>query len=359
MGRAQRRARRQRRPTHAAGVPPRPYPQTPNDPPRATEPAVPAFGSDAHARAFGEYLRTGNVVAALETNVGQSGGYLAPPQFVADVVTTMTAASWFRALARVNPPTNAPSVTRPRRTAESSPFVWAAELDPTTPDAALKLGEFTLRPHFYMGEFEGGVGLIAAGTLAEDFVRFEIADNASKAEERAFVAGDGVNKPIGLFTPSESSIGLDRDYPFSPASFPAFFAAKMTLKAAYLRSPSLRWITNPAALKVIASLLTATGEPLWEPSEDPAIPSMLAGTPVELSDAAPVGSGAAGAYVSGDYFAVVGDLKQYDVQDNGEIGVKRFDGGGYSRCGKVGFFVRRKVDGCARVPETFVRLRVA
>ena len=320
---------------------------------------APALGSEAHGRAFADYLRTGRVVAALTTNVGQDGGYLAPPQFVAEVVTTMTAANWFRALARVNPPTNAPVVTRPRRTAASSPFVWAAELDPTTPDAALKLGEFSLRPHYFMGEFEVGVGLIASGPLAEDFVRFEIADNAAKVEERAFVAGDGVNKPVGLFTPSDDAIGIDRDYAFSPASFPDFFKAKMTLKAAYLRSPSLRWVMNPAALKVIAALVSTTGEPLWEPSEDPAVPSMLAGTPVELSDAAPVGSGALGAYVSGDYFAVIGDLKQYDVQDNGEISIKRFDDGWYNRRGKVGFVVRRKVDGCARIPEAFVRLRVA
>ena len=340
-------------PTLAYSPPPRPAAAY-------VEPAaVPALGSEAHARAFGDYLRTGRVVAALTTNVGTEGGYLAPPQFVAEVVTTMTAANWFRALARVNPPTNAPSVTRPRRTADSSPFVWAAELDATTADAALKLGEFTLRPHYFMGEFEVGVGLMASTPLVEDFVRFEIADNAAKVEERAFVAGDGVDKPIGLFTPNEGSIGLDRDYAFSPASFPAFFAAKMTLKAAYLRSPSLRWVMHPSALKVIASLVSATGAPLWEPSEDPAIPSMLAGTPVELSDAAPVGSGIAGAYQSGDYFAVIGDLKMYDVQDNGQITVKRFDDSIYSRRGKVGFTVRRKVDGCARVPEAFVRLRVA
>ncbi len=350
-----------------ARLPPPALPPAPAAARPVTPPITPpTTGAEVRAtaeygKAFASYLRTGGMRAALTTDIETQGGYLAPPKFVEEVVKALYVRDWFRKLARVLPPTPAPFVKMPVRTAESTPFVWGTEISQPALDDALTVGqEMTLAPHYVSGEFELSRALVTAGPLADRFIRDEIAENLAKVEERAFLAGDGVNKPHGLFVPSNDCLPLSRDVAVSPANFAEFFRAKMTLKAAYLRSESLRWIMHPSALLALASLKDAAGAPIFEDIfETPDGRPRICGTVVELSDFAPVGSGVGGAYQLGDYFAVLGDLQEYVIVDNGELAIGRFDDWYYDSRNKVGYIVRRKVDGTARVAEAFVRLKVA
>ena len=310
--------------------------------------------------AFTAYLHTGHPQAALDHRIGQSGGYLAPPEYVADLIKTLNSASWMRSLAQVFGPSQALAVKRPTRTADGTRFQWGNDVTGIVQGDEVKFGQLTFVPYPMCAEFEVPEGVLNAEPTNEMTVRGEIAEQASVREEIAFVSGDRVQKPLGLFCPSDAGIPVSRDR-LSPSNdvYRSLFSAMLSLKSAYLLSESLRWVMHPNALKAIADLRDATGEPVWEWPKDSSVPISLFGVKIELSDSAPAGSGPGGAYLSGDYLALVGDLKFYGIQDGFTLEVSRHDDSFYSRRGMVGFIARRRVAGAPMIAEAFVRVKLS
>lgn len=113
------------------------------------------------AAAFLAYLRTGQESATMRTDLPTDGGYLAPPEFRAEVVRGLDTGTWFRTLCIVHEPTRAPQVVYGRRTATATPFAWSEELEPPAVDARLKFGRLVLTPHHMTGEFHVSNGLLA------------------------------------------------------------------------------------------------------------------------------------------------------------------------------------------------------
>ena len=312
-----------------------------------------------YATRFAGYLAgSGGINAALQTDIADRGGYLAPPQFVAELTKELATSFWFRQLARVLPPTTAPEVHRVRRDQRADSFLWTAELAEPTVNSAMRLGLHTLAPHYMSSEFEISVSLLQAAPSAEGVVQTEIVERAGDAEEAAFVAGDGIGKPLGIFTPSAFGVGTSRDITGNPNSLDTYHTVRYSLRAPYLRSDSLRWLMNPLAGLQLSKLKSGTGEPIWKPSGEVGKPDMLAGVPIAYSDNAPTGSGTNGAYQTGDYFAAIGALDYYDIQD-GQTYILRLKDSERTRRNVVGFIARRKLDGKPRVAEAFARLKVA
>ena len=329
----------------------------------AARPEAERMGKD-YANAFAKFLKAGpaspgGIAAGLQTDLGNEGGYLAPPQFAAELVKELDTQFWFRTLARVLPPTAAPKVVRPRRTSVADAFVWGTELAVPTVDTGFHFGQFVQTPHYMTGEFEVSADMLRAAPDADAILQDEIASRAGDLEETAFLQGNGIGKPLGLFFPSASGIDADRDVTGAINAIDTFIDTRLSLQAPYLRSDSLCWLMHRNALKVLSKLKSTTGESVWEPAENPSDRDHLYGTPIELSEKAPTGSGVAGAYTSGDYFAMIGDLSRYDIQDGLTLSVMRLTDSRYSRRGMVGFIVRRKVDGAPRDPQAFARLKVA
>ena len=116
-----------------------------------------------YAAHFRSYLRGGPTPeAALETDIEQKGGFAAPPEFVAEVAKGLDNGGWFRRLARVLPPTAAPKVVRPRRTAKAGSVAWGQETSLPATETALKFGSYTLTPHYLTGEVEVARGVTDA-----------------------------------------------------------------------------------------------------------------------------------------------------------------------------------------------------
>lgn len=314
--------------------------------------------SAEYAEAFRAYLNGGQFDAALQTDIADQGGYLAPPQFVAELVKELDNSFWFRQLARVLPPTTAPKVTMPRRSARMSAFVWGSELATPTADTAYRLGTYSLTPHYQSGEVEVSNDLISAGSLnVESIVRQEILFNATDLEENAFFTGDGDKKPLGVFTASADGIASSRDTTANPNQTDSWVNVKFSLAEPYLRSPALRWVMHRNAVKLLAKLKSGTGEPLWLVSTRVGEPDTLLGKPVVMSEYAPSGTG--GSYTTGDYVAILGDFAHYDIQDSLDFGISRMTDSHYARRNMTGFIVRRKVDGCPRIGSAFARLKAS
>lgn len=316
--------------------------------------------SPEYRKRFSAYLGgVQEIKAGLQTDIAENGGYMSPPEFSLDVVRAIDSTCWVRTLANVLPPTTAPSVKMVSRTAAMQQFTWGQELATPTPDTTLKTGGYTLTPHYQTGELQVVGSLVRQRAAnADRFVRDEIALCAGATDENAFLTGDGVRKPVGLFAVNPSGgLGTDRDVTGNLA-LSHFINAKMTLREPYLRSPSLRWTCHRNLYRSIAGLTSTTGEPLWLVSLRAGEPDLLVGVPVELSEYAPAGTGANNTYASGDYPAVLGAFHQYDVLDSIDMAIQ-VDASIERRRGVVVYIVRRKVDGCPRQVEAFVRLKVS
>lgn len=314
-----------------------------------------------YAEAFSAYMAFGEaagVHAALQTDIEQSGGYLAPPQYVAELVKELDNTFWFRQLARVLPPTVAPKITLPRRTARSQAFQWGTELATPSADGSYKLGTYELAPHYMTGEMEVSKDLLAAGSISpEVIVREEMVFRSGDLEENAFFYGDGVRKPIGIFVAHADCIPAARDVSGSESTPDTYIDAKYSLREPYLRSNNLRWVFHRQAVKTLAKLKSTTNEPLWLVSTRDGQPETFLNVKVVLSEYGPQGTGAQNAWQSGDYLGIIGDFANYDVIDGLDMGITRHTDSYYDRKNQIGFVARRKVDGCARVGEAFARVK--
>lgn len=316
---------------------------------------------EEYAEAFEAYLAGRQPAATLQTDIASDGGYLAPPQFVAELVAELDNEFWFRSLARVLPPTSAPKVTMPRRTSRASAFQWGTEISTAPVLNTPKYGTYNLTPHYMSGEFELSKDLIGAGMLsAESLLRDEINYNAMDLEETVFFYGDGTGRPLGVFTPSAQGIPTSRDVSKAAATFFAdadpWIDAKTSIKPQYLKSGSFRWIIHRLILRRMMKLKDSTGQPIWIVSTRDGEPDRVLGVPVIISEYAPKASGANDTIVAGDYLGILGDFRQYTILDGLDLGVTRHTDSNFERRNMVGFIVRRKVDGGVRDENAFARL---
>ena len=247
-----------------------------------------------YAGEFDAYLRGGKPSASLQTDDAASGGYLAPPQFVADVAREADTRLWFRTLCNVLPATTAPKVVMPKRTARPAPMAWTTELATPAVDAVYKLGTYALTPHYMSCEFEVGTDLLRAAPSAAAVLTEEITRRAGDGEEVGFLTGDGAGKPLGLFTVSPQGVDASRDVTGDVTDPATFRKLRFTLRAPYLRSDALRWVLHPNAGRHLSGLKSTTGEPLLLTGRRPGDPDSLDGVAIAWSDSAPAGTGAGG-----------------------------------------------------------------
>jgi HK97 family phage major capsid protein len=310
--------------------------------------------------AFASYLASGAENAVMQVDVQDRGGYLAPPQYVADLLTELDDMMWIRRLANVRTPTTAPSVKFNRRTARVRTFVWGTELSAPVADANASIGQYELAPSPMTGEVEVSNDLLAAsGPAVDSFVRSEMAWDAGDVEEFAFLYGNGARKPIGLFFPSDDGIPLSRDVSGAINTPDTFLNAKYSLKESYLRSTALRWLFSRAAVRDLSKLKDSTGQPLWLVSNREGQPDTFCGVPTVMSEYAPVPANTNGQFATGEYFGMIGDFKGYDIQDSLEMAIQRLTDSYYARRNMTGFIARRRVDGKVRWPNAFARVKLS
>lgn len=296
--------------------------------------------------------------AALQTDVAEKGGYLSPVSMALEVIRTIDNTFWFRKLANVLPPTSSKSVSFPKRTSRMSRFVWGQELSPPTDDKGLKTGMYALTPHYMTGEIDVSNDLLQSAIVDIDqFVTAEIAWASGDTEEAAFFTGDGDDKPLGAFTPSDMGIPTSRDVSGAAITHDLLVTAKYSLRECYLRDQSLRWVGSRQFYSDCMKLKSTTGEPTYLPSLRDGQPDTLLGTQTVLSEYAPVGTGAAGAWASGNYFSCIGAWSNFDILDGLDMGIQR-DISLMARQNQTVYIVRRKVDGAPRHGEAFTRLRM-
>lgn len=294
------------------------------------------------------------------------GGYLvAPVMITADVVRIVQDMVFIRQLCEaagsVTTVTGAKKLGVRKMVTHMADADWTTEVAAVTEDTTMALDRRDLEPHILTKLAKVSEYTLELAADAETIVRDELAYKFGVTEEKAFTTGNGVGKPLGVFTASVDGISTARDVAASSAT--AFTAdnlidLKYSLKAAYRNDPSCAWIVSREFVKRARKLKVAstTGgndqEYIWQPGLTGGQPDRILDIKYHESEFAPA------TYTTGLYVAVLGCFRYYRIAQVGAMLVKRLDEL-YAATNEVGFKGRRWVDGAPILEEAFARLKLA
>ncbi len=303
--------------------------------------------------AFLEWARKGKEglgpeqVKKLTVSDDTTGGFLAPKEYVREIIKGIVETSPVRSLARVRT-TSQRSVQMPKRTGTFA-AQWVSESGTRSETTGLTYGLEEVANHeLYALVDISFQDLEDSAFDLEGELRMEFAEQFGKAEATAFVSGNAVGKPEGFLTQSDVSEVVSGDATLvKPDGLIALFYA---LKSGYVANSS--WIMNRQTIKAVRQLKDTTNQYLWQPSMQLGEPATLLGRPiVEAVDMPDVGAGT--------YPIAFGDFRRaYVIVDRLAISILR-DPLTQATSGAVRFIARKRVGGQVVLPEAIKKQKIS
>lgn len=330
-------------------VPPQPTEPEARTNPRATE---------GYRKSFEKFLRSGinalaeKEVRAMQADDPEGGGYLVAPQlFVSEMLKAVDNTVFVRGLARKFSLAKAASLGVPKLDTDFSDADWVSELA-TGDEDALDYGKRELRPHALSKLVKVSNTLIRLSTESiEAMIRERLSYRFAVTLENAYLNGDGLQKPLGVFTADADGINTDRDVSTgntdSSIKADGLIEAKYTLKTPYLRNA--RWVFHRDAVKQIRKLKDGAGQYLWQPGITADMLDEILGIPIIVSEYAP------STFTTGKYVGILGDFSYYWIADALDMQVQRLVEL-YATTNQVGYIARFETDGMPVLSEAFVRV---
>ncbi|TWB19205.1 phage major capsid protein [Nitrospirillum bahiense] len=304
-------------------------------------------------RAFARYLRTGTAgmsadeTRALRLSDDEAAGYLAPPDFQAEIDKDLTLFSPIRALATVRT-TGRSEVNTLRRTSPAT-ATWVGE-DDDRPETEVKYGQQTFNVRELGTYVDVSLSLLedAAVDVAAELAS-EFAEAFGVTESQAFVNGDGALKPMGFMA--------DPSLSYTPGGDASAVKADGLIDLFHALKPAYRqngvWLMNSTTLAAVRKLKDSQGRYLVDIGGMANAPStLLLGRPVvEAVDMPDVAGGA--------YPIAFGDFGiGYRIYDRVALSIVRDDFTQRTK-GRVRFHGRRRVAAGVRRAEAIRKLKIA
>lgn len=318
---------------------------------------------EGYKNAFGHYLRgtmpgDGEEYLGLMVGRDTKGGYLAPTTFVAELLKFLDDMVFMRSLATVLPPlSSAVSLGVPTWETDPGDADWTAEIPASdlTEDDTATLGKREFTPHLLTKAVRLGNKLMRASVLnVEQLLIERLGYKFGVTEEKAYLTGSGVGRPLGVYT--ASALGLPTSRDITAASSTTVVAddlikCTMNLKEQY-RSRST-WIFSRTLLQQLWLLKDSQNRPLWNPDLRTGVPDTIAGRPYVISEYNPA------TFTTGLYVAALGDWKAgYWIADAMDMEVQRINELHAYR-NQTGFIARKETDGSVVMAEALTRLKLA
>jgi len=317
--------------------------------------------AEARHAAFAKFLRGGFKALtdvehrALSVASDADGGYVvAPQQFMASLIKFVDDSVFIRSKATTFRLEKAESLGVPSLDADVSDADWTTELATGGEDSSMKLGKREFRPHPVAKRIKISKTLMRISAIGiEQLVMQRLAYKFGVTQEKAFMTGNGQERPLGLFTASPNGISTARDISAgntaTSITFDGLMEAKFAVKGQYQRTGE--WIFHRDAIKQISKLKDGEGQYLWNPSLTSAQPDMVLGRPINQSEFAP------NTFTTGLYVGIFGDFKQYWIVDALDMTIQVLNEL-YAETNQIGFIGRMESDGMPVLGEAFARVKL-
>ena len=286
-------------------------------------------------RARGDYAQIHN---ALRIGEDSEGGYTVPDEFERQLIQALEENNIFRTMAHV---IHTSSGTRKIPIAQDDGEASWIDEGEEIPESDASFGQTTLSAYKLgtmikvSNELLNDSAFDIAGYIAQ---RFGI--RMGNAEEKAFINGDGIDKPLGLLDDAGAKVGVTADS-VDTVTFDDIFHLYYSLKAPYRRQA--QFLCNEALVMQLMTIKDKNDNYIWKPSLDIAKPDTILGRPLRTSMYMPVPEAGKKALAFGDYkYYWVADRKARTFRRLNEL---------YARTDQVGFLTTQRVDGKLILPE--------
>jgi HK97 family phage major capsid protein len=275
------------------------------------------------------------------------GGYLAPTEYVREIIKGVVEVTPFRSAARIRQTTQK-AIQLPRRTGTFS-AQWVQEQGTRSETTGLTYGMDEIPTHemFALVDITNQMLEDAAFNMEAE-VRAEATEQFAKAEGAAFLSGSGVGRPFGFL--NNASIATVNSGAAAALTADGLLSVYYGIKTDYARAAV--WMMNRSTIGQIRRLKDGDGEYLWAPGLAGGVPNTINGAPyVEAADMPDVGASAKP--------VAFGDFRRgYVIVDRIAMEMLR-DPYTQATSGAVRMIFRRRVGGQVVLPEAIVLQNVA
>lgn len=200
----------------------------------------------------------------------------------------------------------------------------------------------------------------------EQLIQDDVVDVMAEDESKAFIAGNGMKKPLGFIEDGANAptATADGSRAFGNLQYIASGAAStlgttptdklvsmiFAVKAGYRQAPGTAWLASSAMLAELGKLKDGEGRPLYLPSLREGVPGLLIGYPtVEFEHMDAIGAGA--------FPLAFGNWQRgYVIGDRTQLSILRDP---YTTKGQIKWYFRRRVHGMVNNSEAIKLLKVA
>ena len=290
---------------------------------------------------------------ALSGETGGTGGFLIPEAQSNDIITELKNSLWIAGAAKIYN-TSARSVGIPALEADPGDSEWTGEVSKIPEDDQMKYGKRRLTAHPLAKRLKISVDELMDSPEVENIVRDRLNYKMQVTGEKAYLTGDGVNKPLGLFTVSDDGIGSDRDVSAdneaTEVTVDGLVNAKYEVREAY-HGTGCVWIFHRYGMRNLIKLKDDEGRPLLQLSYREGESDRILGHPVRTSEYAPSD------FTTGKIVGLFGNLMYYGINFAPAKSLQRLDEL-YAETSEVGFITRMRGDGMPMLAEAFSRVKL-
>ena len=298
-------------------------------------------------KVFDKWLRQGkealgpDEIKVLTASNDSTAGYLAPPEYVQELIKGIVEISPIRSIARVRSTTNR-SVQIPKRTSTfAATFVAEQGTRSETTGYQVGLEEIPTHELYALVDISEQELEDSVFNLEQEMTQ-EFTEQFAKAEGNAFVSGNSVGKPEGIVT--NSSVGTTASGVSANINANSLISLYHAVKPDYSRNGT--FVLNRATLAAVRKLQDGAGQYVFQAgfSLQVGVPNTILGAPyVEATDVADLGSSAKAVYF--------GDFRRgYLIVDRVQMSVMR-DPFTQATSGNVRYIARRRIGGQIILPE--------
>ncbi|HKQ02644.1 MAG TPA: phage major capsid protein [Actinomycetes bacterium] len=321
------------------------------------------LASDEYRQLFEAYLTGGRMALAehrvdtLQVGLFTKGGALVgPEQFVAELIKKVDDAVFVRSRpTRKFRITTSMSLGVPTLDTDIDDADWTAELL-TGNQGDISVGKRELRPHPLAKRCKVSKTLDRISAIpVTQLVLERLAYKFGVTDEKGFLTGNGVQKPLGIFTASADGVPTSQDVSTdnttTAITADGLIEAKHFMKAAYW--PSASWVFHRDAIKMIRKLKDGNGQYLWQPGiGGGGAPNTILDLPYDISEFAP------NTFTTGQYVGALAAWPWYWIVDALDLTVQFLDQL-YAESNQNGYIGRKETDGAPVLAEAFVRVKLA
>ena len=310
---------------------------------------------DDYMDAFDKYCRKGvegldtMEKKALTVSNDSTGGYLAPPEYVQELLKDVTEISPIRSIARTRS-TGARSIQVPKRTGTFA-AQWVSETGTRSETTGYNVGLEEIAAHEQYALVDISEQDLEDSVFdLEAEMQSEFSQQFAKAEGAAFVSGNSVGKPEGFMT--NASVSEINSGSGTAITGDSLISLVHNIKSDYGKNGV--FVFNRSTLAAIRKLKDTAGQYVFQAGmslQGGATNTILGYSYIEASDMANVAGNA--------YPVAFGDFRRgYMIVDRVNLAVLR-DPFTQATTGNVRYIARRRVGGQVVLPEAITKLKVS